>query len=127
METMETFAQGFFGRKSEEQYSLLLEIEGKGFNNTEGPYGSCQQAQQDYSGGLAARDLWTDVAFAKTAKRLQPYIKGGYQLTPADANAMVTICAYETLSLGYSKFCPLFTEEDCKLQILHELTQSPQL
>lgn len=56
---------------------------------------------------------YVNKTFADTAKRLQRDIKG-YTLTPADVMAMTTLCAYETLSLGYSKFCPLFTEKDCE-------------
>lgn len=50
---------------------------------------------------------------AGTAARLQAHVKG-YTITPTDVQAMLSLCAYETLSLGYSKFCPLFTEEDCE-------------
>ncbi len=35
VETMQTFGYGFFGRKSEEQYSLEIEIEATGVNATE--------------------------------------------------------------------------------------------
>ncbi len=51
---------------------------------------------------------------AGTAERLQAHVKG-YTVTAADVQAMLSLCAYETLSLGYSAFCPLFTEEDCEL------------
>lgn len=52
-------------------------------------------------------------AMAATAKRLQKDLKG-YTFTPTDVYAMLSLCAYETLSLGYSSFCPLFTEADCE-------------
>jgi len=56
---------------------------------------------------------YVNITFADTAQRLQKHIKG-YSITPTDAHTMITLCAYETLALGYSAFCPLFTEEDCE-------------
>lgn len=50
---------------------------------------------------------------AGTAARLQALVEG-YTVTPADVQTMLSLCAYETLALGYSAFCPLFTEEDCE-------------
>lgn len=56
---------------------------------------------------------YVNKTMAGTASRLQGLVKG-YTITPADVQVMLSLCAYETLSLGYSKFCPLFTEEDCE-------------
>lgn len=36
----------------------------------------------------------------------------GITFTPTDAIAMLELCSYETVALGYSAFCDLFTEQD---------------
>ena len=36
----------------------------------------------------------------------------GLNFTPTDAIAMLQLCSYETHALGYSSFCPLFSEAD---------------
>lgn len=36
----------------------------------------------------------------------------GFNLTIADCFQMQQLCAYETVGLGYSEFCGLFTEEE---------------
>lgn len=43
--------------------------------------------------------------------RLQTYIDG-FELNMEDVYAMQEMCAYETVALGYSKFCELFTEKE---------------
>ena len=46
---MEAFAQGFFGRNSELQYNLELEIESAGVNSTEGAAVSVMSNDQLHS------------------------------------------------------------------------------
>ena len=36
----------------------------------------------------------------------------GINLTTSNLYAMQQLCAYETVALGYSQFCGLFTEEE---------------
>lgn len=44
-----------------------------------------------------------------TLARLQSQVQG-ITLTPTDAIAMLQLCSYETVALGYSTFCDLFSE-----------------
>lgn len=46
-----------------------------------------------------------------TVSRLQQYVTG-INLTTSDLYAMQQMCAYETVALGYSQFCGLFTEQE---------------
>lgn len=36
----------------------------------------------------------------------------GVDITYEDVLSMLYLCSYETVALGYSAFCPLFTQED---------------
>ena len=76
------------------------------------PVTACPNYINDYTSVSVGVAAFTNEAFAPTAQRLQPLVSGGYQLTPSDALSMVGICTYETISLGYSQFCPLFTSQD---------------
>jgi hypothetical protein len=61
----------------------------------------------------AKTQAWENVFLAKAIKRLQPLI-GDYSLTTRDVKDMMEMCAYETVSVGYSAFCGLFTEDEWK-------------
>ncbi|KAJ6515325.1 phosphoglycerate mutase-like protein [Mycena sanguinolenta] len=107
------FAIGFFGYPFEGQYQQSITIEAGGFNNTLAPYKTCPNAG-DPSKGDRGRDFvaaWANVYLAKAQKRLQPQIVG-YELSIEDVYVFQQLCAYETVALGYSKFCELFTEEE---------------
>lgn len=39
-------------------------------------------------------------------------IEGDLKLTVSDVSTMQDLCAYETVALGFSSFCGLFTEEE---------------
>ncbi|KAJ3765459.1 acid phosphatase [Lentinula raphanica] len=109
------FAAGFFGVQSyQTSYYQLIEIEQQGFNNTLAPYDQCPNANNDISGlGSQATSAWNNVYLADAQKRLAPFLPG-FNLTISDLSAMQTLCPYETVALGYSAFCDLFTEEEWK-------------
>ncbi|GMK53584.1 hypothetical protein CspeluHIS016_0101700 [Cutaneotrichosporon spelunceum] len=112
VETMEAFGQGFFGRDSDKQFSMTIAIENKGVNATVYPGGgTCPNSALDVDASKLGMAEFVNRAMAGTAARLQAHVKG-YTITPTDVQTMLSLCAYETLSLGYSAFCPLFTEED---------------
>lgn len=54
---------------------------------------------------------WAAIYLKKALARLQPNLKG-YELSIEDVYIMQQMCAYETVAIGYSKFCELFTEEE---------------
>ncbi|KAG6866431.1 hypothetical protein C0993_007537, partial [Termitomyces sp. T159_Od127] len=54
---------------------------------------------------------WAAIYPKEALARLQPYIRG-YKLSIENVYVMQQMCAYETVALGYSKFCELFTEEE---------------
>ncbi|KAJ7247042.1 histidine phosphatase superfamily [Mycena rebaudengoi] len=109
----QNFAIGFFGYPVEGQYQQSITIEGHGFNNTLAPYTTCPNAQDstkaDRGRGYLAK--WASIYLKKALRRLQPQLNG-YNLTIEDVYVFQQLCAYETVALGYSKFCELFTEEE---------------
>ncbi|EJU00867.1 phosphoglycerate mutase-like protein [Dacryopinax primogenitus] len=108
------FAAGFFGIPYEDQYHQSILIEATGFNNTLAPYETCTNGNNANSaGGSAAVNLWVPIYLKDAAARLTAQ-SGGLNITASDAYAMQQLCAYEVNALGYSDFCPLFTQEEFK-------------
>ncbi|KAH8087891.1 phosphoglycerate mutase-like protein [Cristinia sonorae] len=109
------FAIGFFGYPFEGQYQQSITIEADGFNNTLAPYKTCPNANsvKRSSRSLSYVRQWADIYLADAHARLAPLMKG-YSLTIEDVYTFQQMCAYETVAIGYSKFCELFTEEEWK-------------
>lgn len=108
------FAAGFFGLKTyETDYHQEIIIEADGFNNTLAPYDTCTNVNSEDVGNFGGiqGDIWADIYLKSARKRLQPLIRG-FNLTTSRLIAMQETCAYETVALGYSEFCDLFTEEE---------------
>lgn len=63
--------------------------------------------------GSQATAAWTAIYLNKTTARLQRFVRG-VDLTTTDTYAMQSLCAYETVALGFSAFCGLFTEQEWK-------------
>ncbi|KIK52826.1 hypothetical protein GYMLUDRAFT_250818 [Collybiopsis luxurians FD-317 M1] len=107
------FAIGFFGYPFEGQYEQSITIEAPEFNNTLAPYDTCSNANNATFGsrGLWYVERWTAIYLNETRERLQSQLDG-YELEIEDVFAMQHICAYETVAIGYSKFCGLFTREE---------------
>ncbi|KAF5349620.1 hypothetical protein D9756_008974 [Leucocoprinus leucothites] len=107
------FALGFFGWPYDGQYQQSITIEQKGFNNTLAPYKTCPNANINEKGdrGVWYNQRWAEIYLQDAHKRLTKEIKG-FDLTVEDVFTMQQMCAYETVALGYSKFCELFTEEE---------------
>ncbi|KAJ6473997.1 phosphoglycerate mutase-like protein [Mycena vitilis] len=107
------FAAGFFGVQSYQQdYHQLIIVESDGFNSTLSPYETCTNANNAIAEfGITQALKWANVYLTAAQTRLQPFIEG-VELTPSVLVAMQQVCAYETVALGYSVFCDLFTEEE---------------
>ncbi|RDB19457.1 3-phytase A [Hypsizygus marmoreus] len=107
------FAIGFFGYPYEGQYQQSITIEADGFNNTLAPYKTCPNANDKSKSdrGLYYIRKWADIYLKHAHARLRPLMKG-FHLTIEDVYVMQQTCAYETVALGYSRFCEVFTEEE---------------
>ncbi|EAT81332.2 hypothetical protein SNOG_11624 [Parastagonospora nodorum SN15] len=87
-ESAEYFLAGFFGLSWTQNATLELAIEWPGFNNTLAGYKQC-----NHTGWLTARE-------------------GDLDWTLSDTYNAQALCAYETVGLGFSHFCGLFTYEE---------------
>ncbi|KAJ7028303.1 phosphoglycerate mutase-like protein [Mycena alexandri] len=109
------FAAGFFGvQEYQNDYHQLIEIEELGFNSTLAPYEQCPNANNIIATTATnSTNQWVSIYLADAQKRLAPHLKG-LTLNATWLFAMQQTCAYETVALGYSAFCDLFTEEEWK-------------
>ncbi|KAJ7239615.1 histidine phosphatase superfamily [Mycena haematopus] len=109
------FAAGFFGvQEYQNDYHQLIEIEAQGFNSTLAPYDQCPNANNAIAAaGTNFTTQWASTYLAGAQKRLAPHLRG-LELNATWLFAMQQTCAYETVALGYSAFCDLFTEEEWK-------------
>ncbi|KAI0266664.1 phosphoglycerate mutase-like protein [Gloeopeniophorella convolvens] len=107
------FAAGFWGvRDAPTSYHQLIEIEADGFNSTLAPYDNCNNSNNAIADlGPQMANKWAAIYTAPTVKRLQSFIKG-VTLTPTDIVGMQQTCAYESVALGFSQFCGLFTQSE---------------
>ncbi|KAG1757693.1 histidine phosphatase superfamily [Suillus lakei] len=108
------FAAGFFEvRTYETDYHQEIIIEGDNFNNTLSPYYVCPNSNTADIGnfGSTQASKWADIYLQDARMRLQPMIQG-FNMSISRLVDMQSLCAYETVALGYSKFCDLFTEEE---------------
>ncbi|KAF8688406.1 Phosphoglycerate mutase-like protein, partial [Rhizoctonia solani] len=107
------FALGFFGNPIEKQYQQLIMVRNPGINNTISPDLTCPNAHRT---GRADRGLWymkkwTNIYLKDALARFQKDTSG-FEWTIEDVFATQYLCPYETVALGYSKFCELFTQEE---------------
>ncbi|PLW18002.1 hypothetical protein PCANC_07182 [Puccinia coronata f. sp. avenae] len=109
------FAAGFFGLPIEGKYHQSIIIENKGFNNSLAPYLSCPNSDRPEraQAGSRASQIWKEVSLKETQKRLNSLVSG-LQFSISDINTMQALCAYESVALGTSEFCNLFTPTEWK-------------
>ncbi|GAA6014183.1 hypothetical protein JCM11491_004131 [Sporobolomyces phaffii] len=116
VKTMLNFAGGFFGiPEYQDSVNIEIGVEAKGVVNSGAPYDTCKNADLAYgSVGSKAATQFVQPYFNQTAKRLGESATG-FNFTSTDVIAMLQLCAYETVALGYSSFCPLFTNEEFRV------------
>ncbi|KAI0825291.1 phosphoglycerate mutase-like protein [Trametes gibbosa] len=109
------FAIGFFGYPFDGQYQQSITIEENGYNNTLAPYKTCPNAGDRTKSDRAIPYVkqWASIYLHDALERLRPQLHG-YELTIEDVYTLQQMCAYETVAIGYSKFCELFTEDEWK-------------
>lgn len=108
------FAAGFFGVPEYlDQVNIEILVETPGLNNSGAPYETCTNANVASRGslGTTAATAFARNAFSPTLQRLNAQATG-ITFTPTDAIAMLQLCSYETVALGYSAFCGLFSQQD---------------
>ena len=111
-QSAEYFLAGFFGLGWTQNASLELVIEQPKFNNSlAGYYGCANSENSSYSYGNAALAQWSNVYLQNATQRISSQIQG-LNWTVTDSYNAQSLCAYETVALGYSPWCGLFTYEE---------------
>jgi len=114
VESAEYFLAGFFGLGWTENATLILARENLTgtFNNSLAGYQNCPNANNYRSlGGNNATKQWTGIYLKDATERLHAEAPG-FNWTTVDSYNAQSMCAYETVALGYSAFCGLFTYEE---------------
>lgn len=106
------WALGFFGWDEAQRVNIEVVTETSGQNNTLAPYDTCNNTNLDaFYMGDALSEQWESIYLKDAIARLQPQIQG-VTLDEKMVYGMMSMCAYETASMGYSQFCPLFTKTE---------------
>ncbi|KAF7671096.1 3-phytase a precursor [Alternaria burnsii] len=109
-ESAEYFLAGFFGLGWSQNATLELAIEAPGFNNTLAGYKQCNHS----SWPMAREGLmeWIGVYLHDAHQRFRSNLTGDLDWTISDTYNAQALCSYETVSLGFSHWCGLFTYEE---------------
>ena len=111
----EYFLAGFFGLTWTENATLVLAIEYSTgtWNNTLAGYYDCPNANgYTNEAGTNATIVWYEKYLADATSRLHPLAGSLFNWTAEDSYNAQSLCAYETVAVGYSSFCDLFTYEE---------------
>lgn len=112
LRSAENFLSGFFGLDWTQNATLELIWEQNGFNNSLAGYFDCPNNNvANLSLGNAALSTWQNIYLQNATSRIQKLITG-YNWTIADSYNGQSLCAYETVALGYSAWCDLYTYEE---------------
>lgn len=115
-ESAEYFLAGFFGLSWPSNATLELMIEGNYgtgiWNNSLAGYYNCENSRSYVNtAGSNATLEWISIYLVNATDRLNA-LSPGFNWTTGDAYNAQSLCAYETVALGYSSFCGLFTYEE---------------
>ncbi|PSS03648.1 3-phytase A precursor [Coniella lustricola] len=111
LKSAEYFMAGFFGLEWTNNATIEVIIEAAGFNNSLAGSKACPNTAKE-SGAQAVAE-WTKVYLQEATTRLGAMVQG-YEWTVQDTYAAQSMCPYETIAYGFSRFCELFTYEEWK-------------
>ncbi|TIA87770.1 hypothetical protein E3P99_02972 [Wallemia hederae] len=103
------FLAGLFGEEWNEHVHLVQQIEEDGYNSTLNVWNTCNRPDADQ--GDPRKEHWQNIYLRDAADRLSSKTVNA-NLTVEDVAGMQDLCAYETIALGYSEFCHLFTKAE---------------
>ena len=107
LESAENFLAGFFGLDWTKHANLLATIDPA----TTG-VSACTKGLETIEETIEEPiGIWTEIYLKERTAQLKK-LTGNYNWTVTDTFHAQTLCPYETISLGYSDFCNLFTYED---------------
>ncbi|KAJ6119449.1 hypothetical protein N7523_003729 [Penicillium sp. IBT 18751x] len=106
MQSAENFLAGFFGLNWKDYANLLATIDSAttGVSNCTNEYATIEVIEEPVG-------IWMATYLKERTAQLKK-LSGSYNWTLTDTYHAQTLCPYETIGLGYSNFCSLFTYED---------------
>ncbi|OAA37269.1 3-phytase A precursor [Beauveria brongniartii RCEF 3172] len=110
LKSAENWLAGFFGLDWRNNATIEVLIEGRNYNNSLAGYLNCPNSFIK-SPGLEAPTAWINVYLKDAVSRFNA-MSDDFEWTAQDAYAAQTMCPYETVAYGFSKFCDLFTYEE---------------
>lgn len=106
------WALGFFGWDAPNRMHFQVIDEAEHKNNTLSPKYACKNAHEKrFKLGDDLSASWRAVFLPPIAARLQSHVQG-FEFSLDDVFDMMSACAYETVALGTSEFCRLFTKAE---------------
>lgn len=114
LKSAEYFLAGFFGLDWDQNATLVLARENLTgvFNNSLAGSQNCNNSHTAVNlGGTNATTQWASIYLANATACLHADAPG-FNWTVTDSYNAQTLCAYETVALGYSSFCNLFTYQE---------------
>ena len=111
-ETAMYFLTGFFGLNWQNYAKLEFIIDESYFNNSLAGYNSCNNSNSYQSaGGTNASEIFIATYLQNATNRFNS-MSPGYNFSVSQVYAAQGMCPYETIALGYSAFCDLFTYQE---------------
>uniref|UniRef100_A0A0B7JQI7 3-phytase n=2 Tax=Bionectria ochroleuca TaxID=29856 RepID=A0A0B7JQI7_BIOOC len=110
LKSAENWLAGFFGLEWPNNATIEVIIEDGNKNNSLAGALNCPNSWPKGTGNEAT-GTWTVKYLEKAARRFQDMTEG-FEWTVSDVYAAQTMCPYETVAYGYSRFCELFTYEE---------------
>lgn len=103
---------GFFGLDAADKVDLEVLEEAKHKNSTLSPKYTCKNARKKkFKFGRQLAATWKATYLPPITARFQS-LTDNWTWTDEDVYAMMSLCAFETVGLGVSRFCPLFTKRE---------------
>ncbi|PHH63007.1 hypothetical protein CDD82_1945 [Ophiocordyceps australis] len=112
LKSAENWLAGFFGLEWTNNATIEVIIEQSGFNNSLAGALNCPNAFAK-SSAAKVQSTWIHTYLQNATSRFQSMTEG-FNWTVEDVYAAQTMCPYETVAFGYSKFCDLFTYQEWK-------------
>ncbi|KAL4402655.1 acid phosphatase [Malassezia pachydermatis] len=101
---------GFFGWDADQKMNLEVISEADKYNNTLEPKYACPNGKA-FAFGDKMRQEWQKVYLKDALARIQNDTSG-VTWTISDMANMIQLCPYETVGMGYSNFCSIFTKSE---------------
>lgn len=112
VKSAENFLAGFFGLAWINNATLELIIDDAPFNNSLAGYNACPNNNNaETAAGSNASAEWISIYTVPAQERLNS-LSTGFNWTATYVYDAQELCAYETVALGYSEWCDLFSYQE---------------